>query len=338
MKTDIVRAESAGAISVAVEKAVSALRAGTIVAVPTETVYGLAADALNTDASLKIFEAKERPRFDPLIVHLPDAGWLPRVARIDRNSADGAIMEKLIEAFWPGPLTLILPRRDVPDVVTAGLDTVAVRVSAHPLFARIVAAFGSPVAAPSANRFGRVSPTDAKAVAAELDGRIPLIIDGGQTLHGVESTIVRVHDGRLELLRHGPVTMEQLSAFAPVKVAEPGERPVAPGQLASHYAPATPLVLVQSADTFVIPRNGKAGALCYERKPKTGYAAVRVLSPSGDLREAAVNLFRCLRELDEARLELIVAEEVPAEGVGAAIMERLRRAATRGSAVVGKPP
>ena len=164
---------------------------------------------------VKIFEAKQRPRFDPLIVHLPDRDWLERVARIDDESR--GLIEKLITQFWPGPFTIVLPRREiVPEIVTAGLDTVAVRISAHPIFAEIIRAFDSPLAAPSANRFGRVSPTTAQHVLDELDGRIPLVVDAGPTQHGIESTIVAVRNGRMELLRRGPITTEQLEAFGEV--------------------------------------------------------------------------------------------------------------------------
>ena len=194
MKTEIVAATLLrGSQTAAKQHAIELLRKGEVVALPTETVYGLAADALNPVAVAKIFDAKERPRFDPLIVHLPGENWLERVAKIDNRSR--AQIEKLIAQFWPGPLTLILARQPiVPDIVTAGLDTVAVRMSSHPVFAEIISAFGKPLAAPSANRFGRISPTTAQHAFDELSGRIPLIIDAGPTTHGIESTIVAVHD------------------------------------------------------------------------------------------------------------------------------------------------
>jgi len=196
----------AGATTAAVEL----LREGEVVALPTETVYGLAADALNPIAVAKIFEAKERPRFDPLIVHLPDEQWLERVATVDERSL--AQIKKLIAQFWPGPLTLVLARQPiVPEIVTAGLETVAVRMSSNPVFAEIISAFGKPVAAPSANRFGRISPTTAQHVFDELSGRIPLIIDAGPTAHGIESTIIAVLANRIDILRRGPITAEQLS-------------------------------------------------------------------------------------------------------------------------------
>jgi L-threonylcarbamoyladenylate synthase len=296
---------------------------------PTETVYGLAADALRSEAVAKIFEAKERPRFDPLIVHLPDGGWLERVTRIDDDSRD--LVEKLIAQFWPGPFTLVLPRREIiPEIVTAGLETVAVRVSAHPIFAKITRAFGSPLAAPSANRFGRVSPTTAQHVLEELDGRIPLIVDAGPTMHGIESTIVAVRKGRMELLRRGPITAAQLEAFGEVVLATVSERLEAPGQLPSHYAPSTPLALTDDASSCALPANKKCGLLAWRSMADAKqFTEVRRLSSSQEMREAATNLFRYLRELDRLNLDLIVAEILPEEGLGAAINDRLRRAAGR---------
>jgi L-threonylcarbamoyladenylate synthase len=310
----------------AVAGAAASLRGGNPVALPTETVYGLAANALDQDAVAKIFEAKERPRFDPLIVHLPGPDWLERVARIDQDAR--GLIEKLTAQFWPGPLTLVLPRREiVPDIVTAGLETVAVRISAHPVFAEIIGAVDAPLAAPSANRFGRVSPTTAQHVFDELDGRIPLIIDAGPTLHGIESTIVAVRDGRMELLRRGPVTAEQLAVFGQVVFTQAGARPEAPGQLPSHYAPSTPLALVDDPSSFTAPAGKKCGLLAWRSmEGPSRFAETRELSSRQDLREAAANLFRCLRELDQLNLDLIVAEKLPDEGLGAAIMDRLRRA------------
>jgi L-threonylcarbamoyladenylate synthase len=307
-------------------EAVKELRAGAAVALPTETVYGLAADALNVSAVLKIFEAKERPRFNPLIVHLPDASWIGRVAAVDES--DEPLVEELTRRFWPGPLTLVLPRQAVvPDIVTAGLGNVAVRISSHPLFRAVISAFGSPLAAPSANQSGRISPTAAAHVLAEFDGRIPLIVDGGPATHGVESTIVAVRNGGIEILRHGPITTEELAEFGEVRMASIGDKPEAPGQLRSHYAPRTPLVLTSELGSFTPPADQRVGALSLRGIGTAGFAEVRALSRTGDLREAAANLFRCLRELDAAGLDLIVAEEFPQTGLGRAIADRLRRAA-----------
>lgn len=326
MKTEVVRCGSATERQRAVAASVRLLQEGAAVALPTETVYGLAADAFNSEAVLKIFEAKERPRFDPLIVHLPGPDWLTRIAAIE--DVNGALIMALARRFWPGPLTLIIPRTSiVPDVVTAGLDTVAVRISAHPVFAEILRSFGGPLAAPSANRFGRISPTAAAHVAAELDGRIPLIVDAGPTTHGLESTIVAVQNGAIEVLRPGPITMEQLREFGDVRSALPAARLVAPGQLPSHYAPRTRLMVIDDLHSFHAPAGEQVGALNWRGGEPERFAAMRTLSAAGDLREAAANLFRCLRELDDAGVDLIVAESVPETGLGSAIMDRLRRAA-----------
>jgi L-threonylcarbamoyladenylate synthase len=360
METKLLATDSPESFAAAVEAASHALAAGETVALPTETVYGLAADALNVDAVAKIFEAKERPYFDPLIVHLPDREWLERVAAIPEESR--SLVEALIAKFWPGPLTLVLPRRDiVPDLVTAGLETVAVRMSAHPVFQAVLARFGRPLAAPSANRFGRISPTAAEHVRTELGGRISLIVDGGPTQHGLESTIVALDGTRLRMLRAGPVTAEEdlggvwaawrLSQQPPPEEAEVTEmfaqlgvsfpkmmegRPTAieaPGQLKSHYAPRTPLRLQYPGVHFRFHRRGeepipRVGSLAFQEPSRAGqFACEEILSPSGDLREAAATLFAKLRRLDEAGLDLILAETVPERGLGIAIMDRLRKAA-----------
>jgi L-threonylcarbamoyladenylate synthase len=315
------------------DAAVELLRKGELVALPTETVYGLAAGALNSIAVAKIFEAKERPRFDPVIVHLPNREWLERI--VDVPAKDGGLIGELADSFWPGPFTMVLPKRKVvPEIVTAGLDTVAVRLSAHSVFAEIVGELDEPLAAPSANRFGRVSPTTAQHVLDELDGRIPLIVDAGPTEHGIESTIVAVRDGRIEVLRRGPITHERLSGVADTVSAALTDKISAPGQLPKHYAPRTQLCLLDDPESFSPERNQRVGLLAWNPR-KTGdrrslkFAAVRNLSHHGDLREAAANLFRYLRELDALGLDLIVAERVPSRGLGAAIMDRLERASHR---------
>ena len=326
--------------------AVELLRKGEVVALPTETVYGLAADALDPIAVAKIFEAKGRPRFDPLIVHLPGREWLEKIVGL--SQADRQLISKLTEAFWPGPFTIILPKRDVvPEIVTAGLQTVAVRISAHPVFAEIIRSFGKPLAAPSANRFGRISPTTPRHVLDELAGVIPLIIDGAATTHGIESTIVALRDGTIQILRRGPITSEQLSGFGKVEIATSEQTISAPGQLASHYAPKTPLRLVNDVETFTPGPNERVALLAWKALKECGsglsgatgdaevpptlrsnlkFVAVRHLSERQDLREAAANLFRYLRELDQLGVDLIVAERVPDQGLGAAILDRLTRA------------
>jgi L-threonylcarbamoyladenylate synthase len=296
----------------AVTRAVELLRAGEVVALPTETVYGLAADALNPSAVAKIFEAKERPRFDPLIVHLPNRKSIDSIAKVDSD-----LVSSLMGKFWPGPLTFVLPKREtIPDIVTAGLETVAVRMSAHPLFQQIVSAFGGPLAAPSANRFGRISPTMAQHVYEELAGRIPLIVDGEPSTVGIESTIARVIDDGIEILRQGAITAEMLREFASVRIGRRGGTILAPGQLKTHYAPRTKLIVMENLKDFIPPGGVRFGVI-----------SLRSLSESGDLREAAANLFRTLRDLDHSNLDLIVAEKVRDEGIGAAINDRLQRAA-----------
>jgi len=287
--------------------AVELLRKGEIVALPTETVYGLAADALKPIAVAKIFEAKDRPRFDPLIVHLPSRDWLDKVVNV---SAQGRqLISKLADEFWPGPFTMVLPKREIAEIVRE-LD--------HPL------------AAPSANRFGRVSPTSAQHVLDDLGGRISLIIDAGPTQHGIESTIVAVREDSIGVLRRGPITAEQLSEFAKIDLVTPARKVSAPGQFPSHYAPKTPLRLIDNAETISPERNQRVGLLTWGQQRsgdhRSLFAAIRQLSKKQDLREAAANLFRYLRELDVLGLDLIVVERVPSRGLGAAILDRLERA------------
>lgn len=326
----------------AVEEAVRLLRAGDVVALPTETVYGLAADALNPAAVAKIFEAKERPTFDPLIVHLPDKKQLDTVAVVAPEIQK--VVTQLIERFWPGPLTLVLPKKAcVPDIVTAGLPSVAVRVSSHPIFKRVSQSLNKPIAAPSANRFGAISPTSSSAVFAELDGRIPLIVDGGACMHGLESTIIKVEPGTpkpmITILRPGPITLEDLKVYGRVQRVTRtviDEATEAPGQLASHYAPRTPLRLLSKPSDFT-PVEGKRYALMsYRGEEKDGYLdladfeEIMVLSPgNGKLPEAAVRFFYVLRALDKLGVDEIIAEPMFEHGMGAAMMDKLRRASVK---------
>jgi L-threonylcarbamoyladenylate synthase len=316
--------------------AVELLRKGEIVALPTETVYGLAAEALNPIAVAKIFEAKERPRFDPLIVHLPNRDWLEKIVNLPAR--DRRLILKLANKFWPGPFTMVLPKREiVPEIVTAGLDTVAVRISSDPVFAVIARELDKPLAAPSANRFGRISPTTARHVLDELDGRIPLIIDAGPTQHGIESTIVSVRKNSIDILRRGPITAEQLSEFEKINIVESAAQKIsAPGQLPSHYAPKTRLRLIDNANSFSQEKNQRVALLAWHPvESGKNFAAVRRLSERLDLREAATNLFRYLRELDQSGVDVIVAERVPSRGLGAAILDRLERASHGQSVVPG---
>ncbi len=324
----------------ALREACALLQQGEIVALPTETVYGLAADAFNPAAVAKVFAAKERPAFDPLIVHIASRGDLKTVALVPADIAD--TVEQLTKAFWPGPLTLILPRHPaVPDLVTSGLPTVAVRQSAHPVFRAINKALGHPLAAPSANRFGRISPTSASAVIKELGGRIPLVVDAGACSEGIESTIISIEPraGKkpiFRLHRAGPITKEQLQEFGKVEKVRDvaGQVLHAPGQLASHYAPRTPLVLLEKPADFQPEEGKRYGLLSYTGADDGPYVTlhdwdcIESLSPGGGkLAEAAIRLFFVMRTLDEAGLDAIIAEPVSETGLGVAIMDRLRRAA-----------
>ena len=323
-------------------EAARVLAAGEVVAVPTETVYGLAAVAFNPEAVARVFEVKERPSFDPLIVHLAGLRDLRRVAVVPEGIE--GVVRQLAEAFWPGPLTLVLPKHeDVPDLVTSGLPTVAVRVSKHEVMRHLAKKLG-PIAAPSANRFGRISPTSASAVMSELEGRIPLIIDGGACSVGLESTIVAVEAGEkrptLRLLRPGPVTREELRKFGRVLKAGrvTDDRPEAPGTLESHYAPGVPVLLFDDPGEFEPEEGRNYALLSYRGDPRDGYlerhawTRVEVLSPGkGKLAEAAVRFFFAMRTLDTEGIDAIVAEPVSDVGLGSAIMDRLRRAAAKSS-------
>jgi L-threonylcarbamoyladenylate synthase len=341
METEIALTDNELNTRETVNRAVTLLRGGEVVALPTETVYGLGADALNPTAVAKIFEAKERPHFDPLIVHLPNKTMLRDVAEVPDDIAKTVI--QLVETFWPGPLTLLLPKKPViPDLVTAGLPTVAVRQCEHPIFHRILKHFGGPVAAPSANRFGALSPTSAALVLDQLEGRIPLIVDGGACARGLESTIVRILPGTpkpiIEVLRPGPITEDDLKKFGKVVFVKHNEAvesaaPEAPGMLAKHYAPRTPLRLLESPRDFS-PEPGKRYALLsYRGEEKDGFldlhdwAEVAVMSPgSGRVAEAGIRLFHLIGQLDKGGFDEIIAEPVPDRGVGKAILDKLRKA------------
>ena len=312
-------------LSGSVRAAVQLLQLNALVAIPTETVYGLAGNALEPEAVAKIFEAKERPTFDPLIVHIANSEWLRELTR--PNPAGESLVRTIIERFWPGPLTILFPKTElVPDIVTAGLQDVAIRMPDHPVFVAVLRELGKPLAAPSANRFGKVSPTQAEHVLEELRGRIPLILDAGQTTVGVESTIVRVAKNRIEILRPGPITEEALRDFAPTKEVHALEKVTAPGQTASHYAPEKHAYLFDPQDAT--DHSKDSVLLCWGPVHHSAdFSVVRSLSENRDLREAARRLFPLLRELDQIQsLKQIFIEPVPEEGLGKAIMNRIRRA------------
>ena len=305
-----------------IQRAAALIRSGGTVAFPTETVYGLGANALSAEASARIFEIKERPHFNPLIVHVPTLE-----AALALSPAFPRRARALAERFWPGPLTLIVPKPPaIPDIVTAGLPTMAVRVPRHPMALALLTAAGVPIAAPSANLFSTISPSTAAHVEAQLGGKIDLILDGGPCEVGLESTIVAVEDdGPARLLRPGGLSREAIEAVIG-KLEIPGRSsnaPLAPGMLDRHYAPGTPMIW---RDTLAGAPPPKTGLITLqEPSPGHGFAHIEALSPAGDLNEAARNLFAALRRLDGAGLALIVAERFPDTGLGYAINDRLTR-------------
>ena len=336
-------------------RAAEALRRGELVAMPTETVYGLAGNALDAQAVARIFATKDRPKFDPLIVHVPPEAKglealardeLVDVAQIDADSRARA--ERLIARFWPGPLTLVLPRGPrVPDLVTSGMPTVAIRMPRHPVAQALLRETRRPLAAPSANRFGRISPTSASDVLSELGDRIGFIIDGGPCELGVESTVLALDANGATLLRPGGVPRAEIEAVLGMPLRRPeaqSEGPAAsPGMLASHYAPRKPLLLLDGdlesaqfperlpATVGVLAQRGDATRWATKLAEMTGRVVrVQVLSPEGNLEEAARRLFAALRALDASDAELLFAESCPTEeGLGHAIQDRLRRASAR---------
>lgn len=310
----------------AIEEAARLIRKGGVVAFPTETVYGLGADAGNPMAVARIFEIKARPRIDPLIIHVAE----PESAR--QYGEFPAHARKLMAKFWPGPLTLIVNKTAaVPPIVTAGMETVAIRIPAHPAALALIRKAGCGIAAPSANPFGYVSPTEASHVAEQLGSTIDLILDGGACTIGVESTILSLVGEAPCVLRMGGVAVEELEAIlGRLDIAvHADQQPQAPGQLKRHYATQTRLEISEAIAEKLNPSE-KVGllALTPPENPQR-YSSVEVLSVSGNLREAAANLFRALRRLDSLSLDRIIARPVKEEGLGRAIMDRLRRCAAR---------
>ena len=313
-----------------IPQAASYLKEGQLVAIPTETVYGLAGNALDVKAVSSIFETKNRPSFDPLILHVASLEKVkPFVSSFPEK------LKRLAEAFWPGPLTVLLPRNaSVPDLVTSGLDRVAVRVPNHPLTLALLAQLDFPLAAPSANPFGYISPTQAAHVDAQLGAQIPYILDGGVCAVGLESTIVGMEGEQVVIYRLGGLDLSEIeSVVGPVTVqAHSTSNPSAPGQLASHYAPRKPFLVGDLNE--LVPKwiqEGKAfGVLSFSTYfPALSSDRQFVLSPSQDLQEAAQRLFMGMRLLDESDADLILAEFVPEIGLGRAINDRLKRAAAQ---------
>jgi len=305
-----------------VARAATLIREGRLVGIPTETVYGLAADATNDMAIASLFAAKGRPRFNPLIIHIPDIGAAEAVAAFDDRG------RALARRFWPGPLTLVLPRRAdcaVSLLACAGLSTIAVRIPDHEVTLALLAAAGRPIAAPSANPSGTVSPTTAAHVAASMGDKVAMILDGGPCRIGVESTVLDLSEGEACVLRPGAVSGDEIAAvIGPLGTAPAGgeARPRSPGLALRHYAPSIPLRLNATGK----PVREREALLAFGARPPAGYAAMKNLSPSGDVQEAAANLFAMLRTLDRAGFGGIAVMPIPETGLGAAINDRLRRA------------
>jgi L-threonylcarbamoyladenylate synthase len=301
------------------------LRSGKLVAIPTETVYGLAGNALDSDAVLSIFKTKNRPSFDPLIIHTNSIEKIK-----DWVKSFPSELESLAKAIWPGPLTVLLPKQNIiPDLVTSGLDFVAVRIPNHPLTLELLAGLDFPLAAPSANPFGYISPTNAKHVQQQLGEHIPYILDGGSSEIGIESTIVTIENGKLHVLRLGGLSLEHIEELTGQKIElslNQSSNPQAPGMLKSHYAPRKPLYIGSIPALLEKNKDQKVGILSFN----TSYSEIeyaKTLSPTGNMLEASKNLFGYLRELDQSNAELLITEFVPETGLGRAINDRLRRAA-----------
>ena len=318
------------AIGTDLNRAAELLQAGRLVAIPTETVYGLAASAFNATAVAEVFDAKARPAFDPLIVHVPD-----RAAAASLVLEFPPLAERLADAFWPGPLTLVLPRRDcIPDLVTSGLPGVGVRVPAHPLTLQLLQQVRLPLAAPSANPFGGISPTTPRHVLEGLRGRVDYILDGGPCAVGLESSVVSLMQDPPQLLRPGGISLEELELVAgpvarpPLPSTDQHTAQLAPGMLTRHYAPRTPLQLLE-AQTKARPIPGShCGLLTWGEFPEEpGFERICRLSHGQDLRICAANFFAGLRDLDSSSLDVIIARLFPEHGLGRALNDRLRRAA-----------
>ncbi|MCL1865137.1 MAG: L-threonylcarbamoyladenylate synthase [Spirochaetes bacterium] len=300
------------------------IKNGGIAAFPTETVYGLGADALNPIAVAKIFEAKKRPFFDPLIVHIAELSDMDKITkRPDSKSL------KLMERFWPGPLTIILEKNDnLPHIVTSSLPNVAVRMPSNNIALEFIKKSGTTIAAPSANRFGCLSPTSAEHVYSQLGSSVDIIIDGGQCTFGIESTIIKILEDKIYLLRHGAITKEEIEEFIkePVVLDITSDKTEAPGQLPYHYSPEKQIILIDKITTI----EERCGYLFY-KKPDF-YApenSSKILSEKGNLREAAANLFSHLHYLDRLDIDIIYAEKIEEKGLGIAIMDRLNKASRK---------
>ena len=312
------------------QTAAAILRAGRLVAFPTETVYGLGANAENPEAVARIFEAKQRPTFDPLIVHVAE---LSQVEHIVADFPETA--RSLAREFWPGPLTLVLPKRDIiPDLVTAGLPGVGIRIPRHPVALALLKSAACPVAAPSANPFGGISPTTAQHVSDSLGNKVDCIVDGGPCAVGLESTVLSLMNDRPLLLRHGGCPVEEIQRvigaveFAVSDASQNDAAQPAPGMLSRHYAPATRLVVIGHNSPATAFAGLRCGLLTTGNQPFFGrFSRIESLSDDGNLQTCAANFFAAMRTLDASDLDVIIAHEFPTYGLGVALNDRLRRAA-----------
>jgi L-threonylcarbamoyladenylate synthase len=306
-----------------IERAAEIIRNGGLAAFPTETVYGLGADAFNPLAVAKIFELKQRPSFDPLIVHISDLNMI-RVLAEDPDERAFFLAEK----FWPGPLTIVLPKKkSVPDIVTSGLSTVGIRMPDNPVALELIRLSGCPIAAPSANRFGRISPTRADHVRKQLPS-LECVLDGGPSKVGIESTVIALNGDGFVILRQGVITKQDLESVLPESKCKTHSAPLimsSPGHMNSHYSPEKPLYIIGESEFCV--KKERSGLICFGDFDITGYRTAINLSRSSNLLEAAVNLFDSLHRLEDSDVETIVATGVPENGIGTAIMDRLRKAA-----------
>lgn len=323
---------STSQITTDISQAAELIRSGQLVALPTETVYGLGADATNPSAVARIFAAKQRPTFDPLIVHIASLSQLDSVV-----STVPVLARKLVSQLWPGPLTVVLPKRDcIPDLVTAGLPGVGVRIPNHPIALELLRVAACPVAAPSANPFGGISPTTAQHVVDGLGDQVQCILDGGPCAVGVESTVISFMHGSPVILRPGGYTIEQIEAIiGPVERAvsdasKDDHAQPAPGMLSRHYAPRTPLLTVSRGQEAVATPGKRSGLLTWGNQRFQGhFEQIMNLSAQEDLQTCAANFFASMRSLDSSGLDVIIAHQFPDDGLGIALNDRLRRAACR---------
>ncbi len=308
-------------ISKEIETASKFIRDGRLVGFPTETVYGLGANALDPIAVAKIFELKERPSFDPLIVHIADLQILEELV-LNQD----ARVYKLAEKFWPGPLTIILPKSSkIPDIVTSGLPTVGLRMPGNEIALELIKRSACPIAAPSANKFGRISPTTAAHVKKQLP-KIDFILDGGKTKVGIESTIIKLTENGFQILRNGVITQEEIEGVIPIDNTSKLKKSSAPGMMKSHYSPVKKLLILDREAPLEIDKNN-AGLISFSGELEKGYKKVIRVSENNDLKDYAANIFEAMHSFeDDDDIDIIIAEAVPETGVGKAIMDRLRKA------------